>query len=306
MWTGFKRVIRSGFVGFWRNAFVSLSAIFVMTIALFVIGSTMMINQLLDVTLDNIQDKVDINVYFVTTADQQDIDTLQMQLEGLPDVEQVLFTSREEALAQFSSRYQNDDTIMQGLEELGDNPLGASLSIRAKETSQYEGINQFLEEQRNLEDPQSPLIDEVNFPKNKEAIDRLTSIIDAVEQGTVITLIVLVAAAVAITFNTIRLAIYTSREEISVMRLVGASNTFIRGPFMLQGIMYGIVSGVLSLLLMYPILLWIGPETQSFFQFNLFNYFVTEFSSFFLTLVGVGVILGMISSLLAVTRYLRT
>lgn len=306
MWTGFKRVIRSGFVGFWRNAFVSLAAIFVMTVALFVIGSSMMINKLLDVTLENIQDKVDINVYFVTSAEQQDIDSLQRQLEALPDVEEVMFTSREEALAQFTSRYQSDDTIMQGLEELGDNPLGASLSIRARETSQYEGINEFLEEQQALEDPQNPLIDEVNFPKNKEAIDRLTSIIQAVETSTAVALIVLVAAAVAITFNTIRLAIYTAREEISVMRLVGASNAFIRGPFMLQGIMYGIVSGVLALLIMYPILLWLGPETQAFFQFNLFNYFVSEFSRFFLALVGIGVVLGMVSSLLAVTRYLRT
>ena len=306
MWTGFKRVVRSGFVGFWRNAFVSLAAIFVMTIALFVIGSSMMVDKLLDVTLDNIQNKVDINVYFVTTANQQDIDSLQAQLEALPDVKQVTFTSREEALAQFSARYQNDDTIMQGLEELGDNPLGASLSIRAKETSQYEGINQFLEEQRRLEDPQRPLIDEVNFPKNKDAIDRLTSIIEAVDRSTFVTLVVLVAAAVAITFNTVRLAIYTAREEISVMRLVGASNTFIRGPFMLQGIMYGVIAGVLALLIMYPILLWIGPDTQSFFQFNLFNYFVNEFSRFFLTIVGIGVVLGMFSSLLAVTWYLRT
>lgn len=306
MWTGFKRVVRAGFVGFWRNAFVSLAAIFVMTVALFVIGSSMMINKLLDVTLDNIQDKVDINVYFVPTAEQKDIDTLQMQLEGLPDVEQVIFTSREEALANFTSRYQSDDTIMQGLEELGDNPLGASLSIRAKETSQYAGINEFLEEQRAVEDPQRPLLDEVNFPKNKEAIDRLTAIIGAVERSTVVTLIVLVIAAVAITFNTIRLAIYTAREEISVMRLVGASNSFIRGPFMLQGIMYGVVSGVFSLLIMYPILLWLGPETESFFQFNLFKYFVTDFSHFFLTLVGIGVALGMFSSLLAVARYLRT
>ena len=306
MWTGFKRIVRAGFVGFWRNAFVSLAATFVMTIALFVIGSTIMINTLLDVTLDNVQDKVDINVYFVTDADQLDIDTLQMQLEGLPDVEQVIFTSREEALAQFTARYQGDDTIMQGLEELGDNPLGASLSIRARETSQYEGINQFLEEQRNLEDPSTPLIDEVNFPKNKEAIDRLTAIIEAVERSTVITLVVLIAAAVVITFNTIRLAIYTAREEISVMRLVGAGNAFIRGPFMLQGIMYGIVSGVFALLIMYPVLLWLGPETQSFFQFNLFDHFVNEFSSFFLTLVGIGVALGVVSSLLAVTRYLRT
>lgn len=305
MWTAIKRVVRSGFVGFWRNAFVSIAAIFVMTVALFVVGSTMMINKLLDVSLDNIQSKVDINVYFTVNAAQPDIDALKASLEGLPDVEEVTFTSREDALAAFSERHQNDETIMQGLEELGDNPLGASLSVRARETSQYEGIAQFLSDQQALEDPQQPLIDEVNFGKNKEAIDKLTSIIGAVERSTLVTMIVLVAAAVLITFNTIRLAIYTSREEISVMRLVGAGNTFIRGPFMLQGVMYGVASGVLALLILYPIILWIGPETEAFFQFNLFNYFVSDFARIFGIIVGSGIVLGMVSSMMAVARYLH-
>jgi cell division transport system permease protein len=305
MWTAIKRVVRSGFVGFWRNAFVSIAAIFVMTVALFVVGSTMMVNKLLEVSLQNIQSKVDINVYFVVDADQAAIDSLKTSLEGLPDVAEVTFTSREEALAQFQQRHQNDETIMQGLEELGDNPLGASLSIRARETSQYEGIAAFLNDQRGLEDPQRPLIDDVNYVKNKEAIDKLTNIINAVEHSTTIAMIVLVAASVLITFNTIRLAIYTSREEISVMRLVGASNTFIRGPFMLQGVMYGVVSGVLALLMLYPIILWLGPETESFFQFNLFNYFVSDFARIFGILIGSGVALGMVSSIMAVTRYLH-
>lgn len=305
MWTGIKRVIRSGFVGFWRNAFVSIAAIFVMTVALFVVGSTMMIDKLLSVSLENIQDKVDINVYFVVDAEEPAIDALKVSLEALPDVEEVTYTSREEALAQFSERHQNDETIMQGLEELGDNPLGASLSIRAKETSQYEGIAQFLSDQQTLEDPQRPLIDEVNFVKNKEAIDKLTNIINAVERSTWVTMIVLVAASILITFNTVRLAIYTTREEISVMRLVGASNTFIRGPFMLQGIMYGVASGVLALLIIYPLVLWIGPETEAFFQFNLFSYFVQDFPRIFGIIVGSGIALGMVSSMMAVARYLH-
>lgn len=305
MWTAIKRIIRAGFVGFWRNAFVSAAAIFVMTVALFVIGATMMIDKLLGVSLENIQDKVDINVYFVPSADQVEIDSLQLSLESLPDVEEVVFTSREKALEEFSQRHQNDEIIMQGLEELGDNPLGSSLSIRAKETSQYEGIAAYLREQQAVEDPQSPLIDEVNFVKNKEAIEKLTAIINAVERSTFIAMIVLLSASILITFNTVRLAIYTTREEISVMRLVGASNMFIRGPFMLQGIMYGLASGVLALLILYPIVLWIGPETEQFFQFNLFTYFVSDFGYIFSVLVGSGVVLGMVSSLLAVARYLR-
>jgi cell division transport system permease protein len=89
------------------------------------------------------------------------------------------------------------------------------------------------------------------------------------------------------------------------MRLVGASNMFIRGPFMLQGIMYGFIAGVLALLMFYPILIWLGPRTELFFEFNLFTYFVQNFAYIFAVLIGIGVVLGLVSSVLAVARYLR-
>lgn len=305
MWTGFKRIVRSGFVGFWRNAYVSLAAIFVMTVALFVITSTLLLDQLLTVSLQQIQDKVDINVYFVTEADPQDIAALQTSLEALPDVREVTLTTREQALEAFRQRYSNDELTILALEELSDNPLGASLAIRAEQTSQYEGIARFLDEQQAAEDPQSPLIDRINYLKNKEAIDKLTNIIDAVEQSSFVAMIILVIAAVLITFNTIRLAIYTTREEIAIMRLVGASNTYIRGPFVLQGVMYGLISGLLALLIVYPIVLWIGPATETFFEFNLFTYFVNDFARLFGIVVGIGVTLGILSSIFAVARYLR-
>lgn len=145
----------------------------------------------------------------------------------------------------------------------------------------------------------------MNYVKNRAAIDKLTSIITAVENSSFVAMVILVVASVMITFNTIRLAIYTTREEISVMRLVGASNTFIRGPFMLQGVMYGVIAGILAILILYPIVVWLGPETEAFFQFNIFTYFVNEFGRLFVTLVGAGAVLGMVSSILAVTRYLR-
>lgn len=305
MWTDFKRIIRSGFVGFWRNAFVSLAAVFVMTVALFVIGATMLLDQILGVSLDQIQSKVDINVYFVTTAEEADVLALKTSLEALPEVAEVTYTSASTSLALFRERHQKDEQIIQGLEELNENPLGATLAIRAKQTSQYAGISQFLDEQQQNELPQSPLIDEVNFVKNKTAIDKLTSIIEAVERSSLVTMLFLVVASVLITFNTIRLAIYTTREEIAVMRLVGASNTFIRGPFMLQGTLYGLIAGVIAILLLYPILLWIGPETEVFFEFNIFEYFIADFTRIFTTIVGIGMGLGLISSILAVSRYLR-
>lgn len=305
IWTGFKRIARGGFVGFWRNAYVSLAAIFVMTITLIVVGAILLLSALLDTSLAQIREKVDINVYMVTTASEENILKLKTSLEGLPDVREVVYTSREQALEAFRARHQGDELTIQALEELGENPLGASLAIRATDPSQYESISTFLEAQREGENPDSPLIDRVNFSQNKSAIDKLTGIINAVEQGSLIAMIVLVGATILITFNTIRLAIYTMRDEIGVMRLVGAGNMFIRGPFVLQGVMYGAIAGVLTLLLLYPVVLWLGPGTEEFFELNVFHYFVSNFGKLFATIVGSGIVLGALSSILAIARYLR-
>lgn len=304
-WTGFKRIARAGFTAFWRNAYVSLAAISVMTVTLFVVGSILLLSQLLDVSLSNIRDKVDITVYMVTGAAEADVLQLKTSLESQPDVREVIYTSRGQALEDFRTRHGSDELTMQALEELGENPLGASLSIRAEQPSQYANIAEFLLDQQAGEDPQSPFIDRVNFFDNEAAINKLTSIIDAAERASYIAMIVLIIATVLITFNTIRLAIYTTREEISVMRLVGAGNMFIRGPFVLQGVIYGLVAGVITLLFLYPVVLWLGPVTESFFELNIFNYYVSDFGRLFLIVVGSGVLLGALSSALAVARYLK-
>lgn len=305
MFTAIRRITKAGFIGFWRNAYVSLAAIFVLTVVLFVIGATMFLDQLLTSSLNTLQSKVDINVYFMPEASETDIQAIKDAVTALPDVKSVTYTSREEALARYRESKKDDQIAMQALDELNDNPLGANIAIEATDLSRYESISQFLEEQKVNALPQKPVIDTINYNRNKEAINRLNSIMNAVEQSSSIATIVLILAAVLITFNTIRLAIYTAREEISIMRLVGASNMFIRGPFLLQGIMYGLVAGVLSLLIWYPIMVWIGPRTADFFEFNLFTYFVNDFGRIFATIIGTGIVLGFVSSVLAITRYLR-
>jgi cell division transport system permease protein len=306
MITALRRVAKAGFVGFWRNAYVSLASIFVLTIALFVIGATLFLNQLLETSLSTLQSKVDINVYFVPDAPEEDVQRILTAVEALPEVAEATFTSREDALREYRERNQDNAISLQALEELDENPLGANIAIQAQETSQYESVARFLEEQRELEEPQVPVIDEINFARNKESIDTLTSIINATERASFIIMGILLIAAVLITFNTIRLAIYTSREEIAIMRLVGAGNMFIRGPFMLQGVMYGLLSGILALIMFYPMLIWLGPRTEAFFEMNLFDYYLANFSEISGLLIGIGIILGLISSIFAVARYLRT
>jgi len=304
-WINTKRVLKSGLVSFWRNSFVSLAAILIMTITLFVIGSLLFLGALLSSTLSALQDKVDVNVYFTTAAPEEEIFALADSLRALPEVAEVTYTSREEALERFRERHANDQVTLQALEELGENPLGASLSIKAKETSQYQSIAQFLQDSEAASG-QDPIVENINFFQNQVAIERLSDIIEASRGFGFGIIIFLALASIAITFNTVRLAIYTAREEISVMRLVGASNTYVRGPFVIEGMIYGAVAGVATLLILYPLAYWAGPLTERFFiDINLFSYYVTNFPLFFLVIMGSGIVIGAISSYLAVRRYLK-
>lgn len=276
-----------------------------MTIALFVVATLMIAGAALSATLMQLTEKVDVNVYFSTEATEEQALAVKRALEALPEVASVAYTSREQALLEFRERHKNDQLTIQALEQLSENPLGASLAVRAKETSQYESVAKFLESQQATAD--GAAISKVNFYQNKAAIDRLTNIIDASRKIGIAAAVFLFAASLLITFNTIRLAIYTARDEIGVMNLVGASHWYVRGPFVIAGILYGVIAGLIVLIVIYPLAAWIGPASERFFgTFNVFDYFTSEFPVVFLTVMGIGICLGALSSYLAVRRYLRT
>jgi cell division transport system permease protein len=195
---------------------------------------------------------------------------------------------------------------MQALEELGDNPLGASLEIKAKDPTQYESIAKYLATQQQNNPDVGSAIDKINFFQNKTAIDKLTAIIDSSRRIGIALAIFFGAATILIAFNTIRLAIYTARDEIGVMNLVGASHWYVRGPFMIAGVLYGVASALIVLIILYPFAAWVGPGSERFLgSFNVFSYYVSSFPLIFLVLMVSGVALGSVSSYLAVRRYLR-
>ncbi len=306
IWLNTKRVIRSGFINFWRNGFVSLASVLVMVITLFVIGSIIFTTALLTSSLNQIKDKVDINVYMTTDAKEEDIAALKKNIESLPQVSSVEYISREQALINFKDRHLNDQLTLQALEELEDNPLGAVLNVKAKETSQYEGISTYLQGKNVLNGSGVPIVDKVNYTQNKVAIDKLSRIIDAGQKLGIVISLLLAVISILITFNTIRLAIFISREEIAVMKLVGASNKYIRGPFVIIGVMYGFVAGVITLGLFYPATFWLGKSTENFFTgINIFNYYITHFAQIFTIVILGGIIIGAVSSYLAVKKYLN-
>ncbi len=300
-----KRVVRGGFLNFVRNGFVSLSSVLVMTITLSVITLIILSQAVLNFSLSQLQDKVDVTVFFTVGASESEILGIKGQLEQLPEVASVEYISAEQALANFRERHSTDYLTLQALEELDENPLGATLNIEAIEASEYEQIANFLESGDALQSNQQVIIDKVNYFQNKLVIDRLISITEGAKKlGLGITL-VLVCISVIITFNTLRLNIYIVREEIGVMRVVGAENHYIRGPFMVEGMLYGLVSAFITMLIFYPISLWLGANMTDFLGINLNTYYFANFFQLFVITAVFGMLLGMISSFLATRAYLK-
>ncbi|OGD68479.1 hypothetical protein A3E89_01075 [Candidatus Campbellbacteria bacterium RIFCSPHIGHO2_12_FULL_35_10] len=300
-----KRITKSAIVNLWRSRIVSLSSVLVMSITLFVFGSLIFSNALLESVLTQIKSKVDINVYFITSANEEDVLVIKKSLESLSEVGVVEYVSSEQALDNFKTRHKDDQLTLQALEELGTNPLGAALNIQAKQTSQYESIARFLEGASVLSADGQNIIDKVNYNQNKIVIDRISKIIIATERIGFIVTLLLVIMSIIITFNTIRLTIYISKEEISVMRLVGASNKYVRGPFVVEGMIYGLVSGLVTLIVFLPLTYYLGSFSEKLFGLNMFDHYLGNFFSISFIILSSGVFLGVVSSYLAVRRYLH-
>jgi cell division transport system permease protein len=304
--TKLRRVTRTGFFNFWRNGTVSLASVLVMMVTLSVIMFITFSGVILDRSLGELRNKVDINVTFVTTAPEEDILAIKSSLESLPEVSVVTYISREAALEAFKERHQNDQAILTALTELGDNPLGASLNVKAKDPAQYQSVAEFLQGKNILSKEGVSIVDRINYFQNKVAIDKLTGIIDAADRLGFAVTVFFIAISILIAFNTIRLTIYIARDEISVMRLVGASNTYVQGPFIVVGIIYGVVATILTLIVFLPLTYWLGTATESFFiGVNIFNYYLTHFPQIFLIILSSGVAIGAVSSSLAIRKYLR-
>jgi cell division transport system permease protein len=300
-----RRIIKSGFVNFKRSSFVSLSSVLVMTITLSVITMIIFSQAILNFSLASLQNKVDVTVFFTLDAREGDILSLKKSIEGLPEVKSAEYISSEQALVQFKERHANDYLTLQALEELDANPLGATLNIKALDPANYESIANFLENGSALDANQKVIIDKVNYAQNKLVIDRLISIATGAKNLGIAITVILVLISLIITFNTIRLVIYIAREEISVMRLVGAENHYIRGPFLVEGMIYGVISSIITMILYYPMTLWVGANMTSFLGLNLHDYYISNFFELLIITSVFGMILGVISSYFAVRAYLK-
>jgi cell division transport system permease protein len=276
-----------------------------MTITLCVITVIVLSQAVLNFSLSQLEDKVDVTVFFTVGAAESEILSLRDQLVDLPEIASVEYISAEQALENFKERHENDYLTLQALEELDGNPLGATLNIKAIEATEYEEIVNFFEDGDILVSNQTVIIDKINYFQNKLVIERLISITEGARRLGIALTLILVVISVVITFNTLRLTIYMSREEIGVMRVVGAENHYIRGPFMVEGIIYGFVSALITMIIFYPISLWLGANMTDFLGINLNSYYLSNFFQLLVINVIFGMLLGVISSFLATRAYLK-
>jgi cell division transport system permease protein len=299
----FLRVAKFGLENFWRNIWLSVATAVIMIVTLFIISVIIILNLLANAAISEVENKVDLTVYFRTDAKEEQVLDARTQVLNLNTVETTNYISPEQALEDFKKQHAGDDVILSSLEVLDENPLEAALVIKAKQTEDYAGIAEFLEGDRF-----DKVISKVNFEDNRQLIEKLLSIADNIRTGGLIVGGIFVIIAVLVVFNTVRLAIYTHREEIGIMKLVGATDWFIRGPFLFEGVMYGLIGSLATALLMYPILQAAAPRVASFFEnqsLNIAQYYLQNIWLIVGGLVAVGVLLGIISSAIAVSRYLR-
>lgn len=299
MMTAFGRVCKTGLRHFWRNGWLSAATISVMTLALSMILGVLLFSVLMGALVDNLKSKLDVSAYFQLSAPEEEILKIKNELSARPEVKRVEYVSSAEALSRFKERYKDDQTILASLAELEGKVFEASLNVGARNPEDFPSLIDFLNAPAR-----APFISKVQ--ENKDVIGRLATVITGIKTVGFGISVLLAAVAALICFNTIRMAIYTLRDEVNIMKLVGGTNWFVRGPFLVEGCLYGIASSLVVMLIFYPVVFALSPSLARFFPgVNLLDYFAANFMSLWFILLAVGSLLGVSGSMIAIRKYLK-
>lgn len=297
-----KRLLISAFKDLSRNIWLNVATVIIMVISLFTVTVMLAVDAIGNHALAALEEKIDITIQFKDDADEAKILELKKDLEERSDVKNVEYISKDQALINFRETHKDDKSINESLDELGDNPLFGVLNVKSNALDQYKQIDSYVVGNENYKD----MIEKVNFKENEKAIDNFSSVLKSVKEGIVGLSVLFIVIGVMVAFNTIRLAMYAHKTEIEIMRLVGAGNWYIRMPFIIEGIIFGIVSCFVAIALMFPAVSYVSPKIMQFIPcFDLNNYFVSNLYNITMLLLSMGVGLGVISSVIAIRRYLK-
>lgn len=302
----FERVLKTGLINFVRNVSLSIAATAVMVVTLTIVLFSLIANATFTHTIDQINEKIDISVYLKDDVTDKQREALIAQLKGIENVKSINYVSKEQALEQYRSDNQENLDLLLAISQT-DNPLPATLQIKPKDPALIDGIKTVLEK------PEAKALqsDETSYSGDrKEAIDKITNATAFFRKAVFIGIIVFAVISMLIIFNTIQMAIFNRRDELTIMRLLGASTWYIKGPFIVETMLYGIIAAIVSLSLCNALFV---VQAQAFDASSLGlldikyanQYFADNFWIFFAMQLGGGMAIGAISALIATKRYLK-
>lgn len=298
----FGRIIKFSFQDIFRNIWLSIVTVTILILALFSINMLLVVRVISQASVGAVKDKIDVSVFIKADTSEEKIINLKQQLENLDGVKKVDYISQAQALEIFRQKYQNNSNIIQALQELGTNPLTATLIIKPKDTSNSDIL---INDLNKINDD---IIESKDFTDHKLILERINNITKKVSDAGMILSSIFVFISILVVYNAIRVAIYTHRKEIAIMRLVGASTSFIYMPFLLSGLIYALVGILAIVALFYPFLSLLQPYLEAFFidyQINIIQYYNSNFIYIFgLQLAGAALI-NIIASFIAVRKYAK-
>jgi cell division transport system permease protein len=298
----FFRIIKFSFQDIARNIWLSIVTVTILLIALFSINTLLTVRAVSDNAVNAVKEKIDISLYLRPEAPEREILSLQERISGLPEVKSVHYTSKQSALDSFRSRYSDNQEILQALRELGANPLSPSLSIVPADLNNATNLINIL---RQLD---SNIIESRDFSDNSIIVTKIQNITQRINEIGLIIIVIFVLTSLLVVYNSIRVAVYTHKKEIEIMRLVGASNFFIYMPFLFSAFIYALVSTMIMIAIFYPFLTLFQPYLEVFlagYNVNLLNYFVYNFWPIFGAQFGIIFFITLVASFYAVRKYAR-
>lgn len=298
----FLRVLKSGFSSFLRNGWLSVASITVMVLTLLTLSMFFVINMALSTGIKTIQDKIDMSVYLKDDVKQSVVIGMQNDLANLPDVKSITYISKDEALKRFKVQNANNKALLDSVDSIN-NSLPASLEIKVYDPDKLNVISDILAQNKY-----KVAIDKISYQDNKAIIQNLLKATNFTrEVGIGITIIFTIVSLVII-FNTVRIAIFSRMEEIEIMKLVGATPNFIKGPFLIEGAIYGFVATIISLTVMAFLLYFSAPALVNYFSdagSSLTNFMKDNVVLITLAQLLIGFAIGVFSSWLAIRKHLK-
>jgi len=299
--TNLSRIFEKGKSIFKRNGWLTIATIITMFLSILVFTGVLIMNYTSNRFIASLKDKIDISIYFKPSIEESEILSVQEQLGKIEGVVKTEYISRDKALEFFKQRYGHNETLLKALNEIGENPLSASVNIKIKNVKDYDKILTYIETAVFKD----KLVN-INFTENRDLLNKTTNLINGLRIGSLIITAVLTLVAIIVAFNTIRIAIYSMREEINIMKLVGATNWFVRGPFVLAGCFYGIIAAILSSICYIPLILTVGRKIDIFLgNVSITKYFFSNILILLLAQIAFGIIIGVVSAIFAVAKYLN-